>query len=181
MVSEAGAATGEWTLVYGSGQSRRSLKSAASFSPASPSRLGRQSDERVRGSPLGPSARTDKGKAPAVAPSRWPRALRMGLRWLALVRSLFFAGGGARLFLLALGPGAVRGGGPEKACFARLDRPIVEVGTTDGALLHKVNAGLLDLRQVEGSRAQAPALTERRKIKKTKRSAKGALPLRRAV
>ncbi|CAK7335367.1 unnamed protein product [Dovyalis caffra] len=38
--------------------------------PASPSQLGQQSDERVQGSPLGPSARTDKGKAPAVAPSQ---------------------------------------------------------------------------------------------------------------
>ncbi|CAK7323408.1 unnamed protein product, partial [Dovyalis caffra] len=70
MVLEAGAATGDWTLVSGRAKDgTRSIRRRRSRR-ASPSRLGRQSDERVRGSHLGPLVRTDKGKAPAVAPSR---------------------------------------------------------------------------------------------------------------
>ncbi|CAK7322895.1 unnamed protein product [Dovyalis caffra] len=197
MVSEAGATTGEWTLVSGRAKAGARSNRQHRSRPASPSQLGQQSDERVQGSPLG-RAGGFWGWCRHAASNRWgtgqaqlsgaglqcrhglsdsePSVVATG----AKDGSLLASASAQPVLAWRSRPGAVRGGQPQRKPASRdSDQPIVEVGTTDGALLHKVNAGLLDLQQAEGSQAQAPALTERRKIKKTKRSAKGACPLQR--
>ncbi|CAK7325076.1 unnamed protein product [Dovyalis caffra] len=85
-------------------------------------------------------------------------ALRMGLCWLALVRSLFFRRrhatrlAGAQLDLAgAQARRKARGQPLEKASLrATPTSATVEAGTTDGALLNMVDAGLLDLPQPKG-------------------------------
>ncbi|CAK7328935.1 unnamed protein product [Dovyalis caffra] len=85
---------------------------------------------------------------------------------------------GARLLLAWCSARARQRGGrpPANGRFVRLRRGRGEDRRNRWGSLDMVSVGLLDLPRVEGPRARAPALTERRKTKKTKRNAKKGLP-----